>query len=252
MPATSTAPTASGAEAGCPENRVKALDVLTWPRVGVPSPESPDRRRENRPRYDGKAVGTVLARYYDPATAQFLTVDPDAAITLSAYGYVRGNPLNASDPGGLTNDASSGGYGNLTSGPEAGCYSNLTGGPALCPVGGGQLAPLGSGVPGASWGRFLLGAGVVLTVGAVAEAAGPEVVASEAGAATVGRAASAGIIAAIVFMIYRSINNPGQSADEYPEGPGTLHYPTPRTPTPTPTPMMCPAPPYGPHDGPVP
>jgi hypothetical protein len=76
MPATSTAPTASGAEAGCPENRVKAFDVLSWPRVGVPSLESPDRRWENRPRYDGKAVGTVVARYYDPSVGQFLTVDP--------------------------------------------------------------------------------------------------------------------------------------------------------------------------------
>jgi RHS repeat-associated protein len=101
MPAAVTAPTASGAEAECPENRVKALDVLTWPRVGVRSPESPDRRWENRPRYDGKAVGTVLARYYDPATGQFLSVDPDVATTLSPYGYLAGNPLNAGDPSGL-------------------------------------------------------------------------------------------------------------------------------------------------------
>jgi uncharacterized protein RhaS with RHS repeats len=42
-----------------------------------------------------------LARYYDPATDQFLTVDPDVATTLSPYGYVSGNPLNATDPQGL-------------------------------------------------------------------------------------------------------------------------------------------------------
>jgi hypothetical protein len=42
-----------------------------------------------------------LARYYDPATGQFLTVDPDVATTLSPYGYVQGNPLNSSDPAGL-------------------------------------------------------------------------------------------------------------------------------------------------------
>ena len=100
MPAPVTAPTASGAEAVCPENRVKALDVLTWPRVGVRSPESPDPRWENRPRYDGKAVGTVLARYDDPVTGQFLTVDPDVATTLSPYGYLAGNPLNGTDPSG--------------------------------------------------------------------------------------------------------------------------------------------------------
>jgi hypothetical protein len=45
-------------------------------------------------------VGTVLARYYDPATAQFLTVDPKVATTLSPYGYLAGNPLNGTDPSG--------------------------------------------------------------------------------------------------------------------------------------------------------
>lgn len=42
----------------------------------------------------------VVARYYDPATAQFLTVDQDVATTLSPYGYVAGNPLNGADPSG--------------------------------------------------------------------------------------------------------------------------------------------------------
>jgi RHS repeat-associated protein len=42
-------------------------------------------------------VGTVLARYYDPATAQFLTVDPDVGTTLSPYAYVADDPLNATD-----------------------------------------------------------------------------------------------------------------------------------------------------------
>jgi RHS repeat-associated protein len=174
--------TASGSEAVRVENRVKAVDVLTWPHIGVRRPESPDRCWENRVRYDGKAVGTVVARYYDPAIGQFLTVDPDVATTLSPYGYVQGDPLNSSDPGGLMNDASSGSFGYYTSGPEAGCEVNLSGGAALCPTGGGQVAPMGSGVPGASWGRFLLGAAVVLTVGAVAEAALPEVAGAGEGA----------------------------------------------------------------------
>jgi RHS repeat-associated protein len=43
----------------------------------------------------------LRARYYDPATGQFLTRDPAVAITLSPYGYVAGNPVNASDPSGL-------------------------------------------------------------------------------------------------------------------------------------------------------
>ena len=42
-----------------------------------------------------------MARYYDPATAQFLTVDPAVSTTLSPYGYVQGDPLNATDASGL-------------------------------------------------------------------------------------------------------------------------------------------------------
>jgi hypothetical protein len=47
------------------------------------------------------ALCTALARYYDPSTGQFLTVDPAVANTLSPYGYVAGNPLNSSDASGL-------------------------------------------------------------------------------------------------------------------------------------------------------
>jgi RHS repeat-associated protein len=43
----------------------------------------------------------LRARYYDPATAQFLTRDPLEAMTGSPYGYVDGDPLDGSDPSGL-------------------------------------------------------------------------------------------------------------------------------------------------------
>jgi RHS repeat-associated protein len=43
----------------------------------------------------------LRARYYDPATAQFLTRDPLDAMTRSAYGYVGNDPLNRSDPSGM-------------------------------------------------------------------------------------------------------------------------------------------------------
>jgi RHS repeat-associated protein len=43
----------------------------------------------------------LRARYYDPATAQFLTRDPLEAQTRSPYGYVNDNPLNGTDPSGL-------------------------------------------------------------------------------------------------------------------------------------------------------
>ncbi|MEW6155761.1 MAG: RHS repeat-associated core domain-containing protein, partial [Actinomycetota bacterium] len=43
----------------------------------------------------------LRARYYDPATGQFLTRDPLVDLTREPYSYVRGNPLNATDPLGL-------------------------------------------------------------------------------------------------------------------------------------------------------
>lgn len=43
----------------------------------------------------------LRARYYDPTTAQFLTKDPLAHQTRSAYAYVHQSPLNRVDPSGL-------------------------------------------------------------------------------------------------------------------------------------------------------
>jgi RHS repeat-associated protein len=43
----------------------------------------------------------MRARYYDPTTAQWLTRDPQVALTREAYGYVGGNPLNVTDPDGM-------------------------------------------------------------------------------------------------------------------------------------------------------
>ena len=48
-----------------------------------------------------RAVRARIARYYDPQTTQFLTRDPLSAVTRSPYGYVNGDPLNATDPTGL-------------------------------------------------------------------------------------------------------------------------------------------------------
>ncbi|HWU23468.1 MAG TPA: RHS repeat-associated core domain-containing protein, partial [Nocardioides sp.] len=43
----------------------------------------------------------LRARYYDPQTAQFLTLDPAVAVTGQPYNYTGNDPLNAADPTGL-------------------------------------------------------------------------------------------------------------------------------------------------------
>jgi len=43
----------------------------------------------------------LQARYYDPGTAQFLTIDPALATTAQPYAYAGDNPLNSVDPTGL-------------------------------------------------------------------------------------------------------------------------------------------------------
>ena len=57
--------------------------------------------------YDGQVTDAesgliyLRARYYDPASGQFLSRDPLVASTGRAFGYAGGNPLNAQDPTGL-------------------------------------------------------------------------------------------------------------------------------------------------------
>jgi RHS repeat-associated protein len=57
--------------------------------------------------YDGQYTSSdtgliyMRARAYDPATAQFLSVDPLAPITEAPYTYTYDNPINGADPTGL-------------------------------------------------------------------------------------------------------------------------------------------------------
>jgi len=44
---------------------------------------------------------TSVGRYYDPATAQFLSVDPLVNVTGARYTYAGDNPLDGTDPTGL-------------------------------------------------------------------------------------------------------------------------------------------------------
>jgi RHS repeat-associated protein len=56
--------------------------------------------------YDAQYTSTdtgliyLRARVYDPATAQFLTVDPAVSLTGAPYNYAEDNPLNEADPSG--------------------------------------------------------------------------------------------------------------------------------------------------------
>lgn len=43
----------------------------------------------------------LINRYYDPATGQFTSVDPDLAQTLRPYSYAAADPVDQSDPNGL-------------------------------------------------------------------------------------------------------------------------------------------------------
>ncbi len=45
--------------------------------------------------------GACVARWYDPGTGEFMSVDPDVAETGQPYAYAGDNPVNASDPSGL-------------------------------------------------------------------------------------------------------------------------------------------------------
>ena len=44
---------------------------------------------------------SVINRYYDPTTDEFLSIDPDVAATDQPYVFTDDDPLNAEDPLGL-------------------------------------------------------------------------------------------------------------------------------------------------------
>lgn len=70
---------------------------------GFPAPV-PHRSSSEQPctaKVRGSAREVCVARWYDPVTGQFLSVDPEFNATLDAYGYADENPLDGTDPSGL-------------------------------------------------------------------------------------------------------------------------------------------------------
>lgn len=47
----------------------------------------------------------LVNRYYDPATAQFISVDPLVSMTGEPFSYAGDDPVNESDPSGMSGDA---------------------------------------------------------------------------------------------------------------------------------------------------
>jgi RHS repeat-associated protein len=119
--------------------------------------------------YNGQYTDTetgyqyLRTRYYDPATAQFITADPAMALSGARYSYSAANPLTFSDPSGLLFNLAAAGFGAVV-GAFAGAAVN-TGAYLLtcgndCSIKGTGIAAVTGAVGGA-----LTGACVGFTVG---------------------------------------------------------------------------------------
>ncbi|WIX90340.1 RHS repeat-associated core domain-containing protein [Amycolatopsis sp. DG1A-15b] len=108
----------------------------------------------------------LRARYYDPATALFLTLDPMVDTTRAPYAYAGDNPVNYTDPTGKCSFWSCLGEGLMV----AGIAAAAVGCAVLEPCGG--LALAGAGAVSAGAGMTMFG------IGAVSAAAGAAMVTS--------------------------------------------------------------------------
>ncbi len=113
--------------------------------------------------YTSSDTGLIYLRnrVYDPATAQFLSIDPLAATTRMPYTYAGDNPLNFDDPSGLL--LVGGGWGGSIGIPVPGPapVSGIAGGTGVGWInpgsGSGGITGSGSGLAGANSGEVSTG-----------------------------------------------------------------------------------------------
>ncbi len=84
---------------GCAEKHASARSESCLHRRRAISVASPQVGSGVEAGSHGRIVGPLS--YYDPATAQFLTVDPITTLTRDRYDYAGSSPTNAADPSGL-------------------------------------------------------------------------------------------------------------------------------------------------------
>ena len=65
-----------------------------------------------------RSRGHLINRYYDPTTAQFLSIDPLVASTGQPYQYAGDDPVNTSDPSGLITAQACAGNGPIGRSPK--------------------------------------------------------------------------------------------------------------------------------------
>ncbi len=122
----------------------------------------------------------LRARYYDPATAQFVTRDPIEQLTREPYGYVNGNPLNAKDPLGLWPHIAIAGAIGAVVGGVAGGIQHVTKNGFSDPR-GFAASVVGGAVGGAVVGSCTVGTGHVTACGGAGSVAGGWLTATLAG-----------------------------------------------------------------------
>jgi hypothetical protein len=80
--------------------RVPAPPVAELPRPRVFAKQGRSSERSSTSRVRRNARGVCVARWYDPGTGEFMSVDPDLAETDQPYAYASDDPVNEGDPSG--------------------------------------------------------------------------------------------------------------------------------------------------------